>query len=119
MTAAPLRLVTTDDRPDNPGPLPARPPEARDAGPGGHGGRTGLQAPASVPRPTRAGAATEGCGRRRSHGRKERAHRSLENRKERGFPQRPQPIVLHRNQEEHRAGLTDRRRAFVAFGPAN
>ena len=43
---------------------------------------------------TRAGTATGGCGRRRSYGRKERAHRSLENRKERGFPQRPQPIVL-------------------------
>ena len=28
-----------------------------------------------------------GCGRRRSHGRKERGHRSLENREERGFPQ--------------------------------
>ena len=45
------------------------------------------------------------------HGRKERAHRSLENRKERGFPQRPQPIVvLHRDPEEHRTDRADRRR---------
>ena len=67
---------------------------------------------------TRAGTATGGCGRRRSYGRKERAHRSLENRKERGFPQRPQPIVLlHRIWKSTGPTSADRRRAFAAFSP--
>ena len=49
MTAVPRRSVTTDDRPDNPGPLPARPPEARDAGPGGHGAAPGPMPPRPCP----------------------------------------------------------------------
>ena len=37
-------------------------------------------------------ASAGGHGRQRSHGRKQRAHRSLQNRKERGFAQRPQRL---------------------------
>ncbi len=74
---------------------PARSGRAR----GGHQvpvGTTGAVTPRLSPLPalperTVPWASAGGHGRRRSHGRKQRAHRSLQNRKERGFAQRPQP----------------------------
>jgi hypothetical protein len=46
-----------------------------------------------------------GYGRCQSRGRTDRAHRSLENRKERGFPQRPQPssLLVERRQKARRS----------------
>jgi len=46
-------------------------------------------------RPARDRRIRRGYGRCRSCGRTERAHSSLENRTERGFPQRPQPLSLN------------------------
>jgi hypothetical protein len=39
-------------------------------------------------------------GRRRSRGRTERAHRSLENRTDRGFPQRPHASSIERSRKK-------------------
>ena len=97
MTAVPRCCAPTDDRRDNTDPFGLASPRPATAGPG-HGGHTTPRASASVPGPARpeqhCRCAAGGCGRHRSHGREDRAHRSLENRKERGFPQRPQPIIF-------------------------
>ena len=74
---------------------PARSGRAR----GGHQvpvGTTGAITPRLSPLPALperivAWASAGGHGRQRSHGPKQRAHRSLQNRKERGFAQHPQP----------------------------
>ena len=96
MTAVPRCCAPTDDRPDITDRFGLASPRPVTAGPVGTGGT-----PPPVPlRPCPARpeqhcrCAAGGCGRHRSHGRKDRAHRSLENRKERGFAQRPQPIIF-------------------------
>ena len=49
---------------------------------------TSSQSPSTIPK------IPEGYRRCRSRGRTDRAHRSLQNRTDRGFAQRPQPVIL-------------------------